>query len=260
MNTKLRRPGVRGVRGDRVGEVAGRRAGRDLEPELERLRQRHRRDAVLERVRRVHRVVLDPHLTEAELGGEAVGAHQRREPGAEVDRGVAVGRQEVGVAPDRQRTRGDLLAAGVRADRVVVVRDLERAEAPLAGEDGRDVVLASALPTSQAVHVSHACCSSVRPVEPAPSSTRSRAPRAEDRSRTAHRSGIGTWHPLAPVAECDAGCRGVVGPVPRPLSMNAFGENGSTALRRRIGPHDCGRLHRVPRHVRPGVRPMAAPR
>ena len=39
--------------------------------------------------------------------------------------------------------------------------------------------------------------SSVRPVFPA-TSTRSRAPRAEDRSRTAHRSGIGTWHPPDP--------------------------------------------------------------
>ena len=107
-------PRVRGVRGDRVGEVAGRRAGRDLEAELERLRQRDRRDAVLERVRGVHGVVLDPHLAEAELGREAVGAHERREPGAEVDRGVAVGRQQVGVAPDRQRPGGDLLAARVR--------------------------------------------------------------------------------------------------------------------------------------------------
>ena len=35
----------------------------------------------------------------------------------------------------------------------------------------------------------------------------------------------------SPVAGCDAGCRGVVGPVPQPLWMNAFGEDGSTGPR-----------------------------
>src|SRR5436305_10068906 len=41
----------------------------------------------------------------------------------------------------------------------------------------------------------------------------------------------GTRSPL--VADRDAGCRGVVGPVPRPLWMNAFGGNATTALRAR---------------------------
>src|SRR6185312_7344505 len=97
---------------------------------------------------------------------------------------------------------------------------LERAEAPLAGEHRRDVVLAAALPTSQSVHVAH--LGLLRSAGCPASSTRSRAPRAEDRSRTAHRSGIGTWHPSAPVDGRDAGCRGVAGPVPQPLSMNAL--------------------------------------
>ena len=53
-------PRVRGVRGDRVGEVAGRGARGDLEPELERLAQRDRDDAVLERVGRVARCRSSP--------------------------------------------------------------------------------------------------------------------------------------------------------------------------------------------------------
>ena len=185
---------VRRVRGDRVGQIAGARARGHLEPELERLRERDRGDAVLERVRGVHGVVLDPHLTEAELGREPVGTHERREPRAEVDRGVAVAGQEVGVAPHRQRPRRDLLAADVLGDRLVVVGHLERPEAPLAREDRRDLVLAPALPTSQTLYVSH------RPSIPPQSalSHRHLPRRALERleRRTAlwltHRSGIGT--------------------------------------------------------------------
>ena len=85
-------PRVRRVCGHRVGEIAGRRAGRGLEPELERLRQRNRCHPVLERVGRVAGVVLQPHLAEPELFGEPVGAHERREARAEVDRDVLVDR------------------------------------------------------------------------------------------------------------------------------------------------------------------------
>ena len=147
-------PGVRGVRGDGVGEVAGGRARRDLEPELERLAQRDRDDAVLERVGGVARVVLDPDLAEAELGGEAVGADERREAGAEIDRRVARDR-----AADRRSATGSRGPAAIFSrlidprDRVVVVRDLERTEAPLARVDRRDRVLPAALPAAQAEYM-----------------------------------------------------------------------------------------------------------
>ena len=146
-------PGVRGVRGDRVGEVAGRSTGRDLEAELERLAQRDGDDPVLERVRRVAGVVLQPHLAEAELRREAVGPHERREPRPEVDRGIGPHREEVAVAPQRERPGGDLLAAGRGGDRLVVVGHFERAEAPLARVDRRGLVLTTALPTAEPVHV-----------------------------------------------------------------------------------------------------------
>ena len=121
-------------------------------------------------------------------------------PGAEVDRGVAVARQEVGVAPDRQAapprsSRGSCR----RGDRLVVVGDLERAEAPLAGEDRRDLVLAAALPTSQAVYVCHRSLhsSSAGALAPTLASTRSRAPRAEDRSLAD--SSFRHWHLTYPL-------------------------------------------------------------
>ena len=68
----------RAVGGDRVGQVAGRRAGQHLEAELAGAGAGDRDDAVLERVRRVGGVVLDPHLAQAEALGQAVGADQRR--------------------------------------------------------------------------------------------------------------------------------------------------------------------------------------
>ena len=81
--------GGRGVGGDRVGEVAGRGAGHGLEPELARAGQRHRHDPVLERVGGVGGVVLDPHLAQAELLGEAVGPQQRRPAGGQRPRAAA---------------------------------------------------------------------------------------------------------------------------------------------------------------------------
>ena len=55
------------------------------------------------------RVVLDPQLTEAELGGEPVGADERREAGTEVHRRVPLHRQQVRVPPEAERPGGDLL-------------------------------------------------------------------------------------------------------------------------------------------------------
>ena len=98
----------RGVGGDGVREVARRRAGEHLEAELPRACGGDADDAVLEGVRRVGGVVLDPDLVEAEPLGEPVGADQRRAARGQAGaRGRATGRpgcrrerQEVGVTPD----------------------------------------------------------------------------------------------------------------------------------------------------------------
>ena len=131
MKTNGRDAGAGGVRGHRVGQVAGGGAG-DL-PVAQALgggggQADH---AVLEGVRRVGRVVLDPQPAgEAELLGQPVGAHQRRQAGVEAHpagRVVADGQQR-DVAPDVLRARLDLLA-GHRPHQLGVVVDLQRAEA-----------------------------------------------------------------------------------------------------------------------------------
>ena len=122
-----------GVRRDGVGEVAGAGAGDGRVAEGARRRQRHRHDAVLEGVRRVGAVVLDPQLPHAERGGEVLRLAQRRHAGAEADAGrlVLAGGQQAGVPPDALRPGRDALA-GDLAQAVLVVGHLERREALLA--------------------------------------------------------------------------------------------------------------------------------
>ena len=124
-------PGPGGGRRDRVGEVAGRRAGQGGEAELAGRSQRDADDPVLERVGRVGAVVLDPQRPHAQLAGQVVRGNQRGAARLEV-RGVAHGRrdrQQVLVAPD-------VLRAGLDrgpGDGAELVGDLERAEALAAG-------------------------------------------------------------------------------------------------------------------------------
>src|SRR5262249_32429833 len=84
----------------------------------------------------------------------------------------------------RQRPLRDRLAARVLRDRVVVVDHLERAEAPLAGEDRCNGKLTSALATPQALYVCHGFRSSCL--------MRSRAPQAGDRFSA--NSSVRHWH------------------------------------------------------------------
>ena len=93
--------GARRMGGHGVGQVAGRGAGGHLEAELAGLGEGHGHDPVLEGSGGVGRVVLDPELPEAELGGQAVGPHERGAAGAEVDGGGVDNGQQRGVAPDR---------------------------------------------------------------------------------------------------------------------------------------------------------------
>ena len=117
-------PGRR--RGDRVGQVAGRRAGEDLEAHLGRRRERHGDDPVLEGVGRVAAVVLDPQAPHPELGGEPVGADQPGVAGlgGRAARDVPRDRQQRGVAPDVLRARLDVGPGQPRE----VVADLQRPE------------------------------------------------------------------------------------------------------------------------------------
>src|SRR5205085_10826052 len=100
-------------------------------------------EAVLDRVRGVRRVVLDPHLPQAEPLGEPVGAQQRRETGLEPAARDLLQRQEVRVAPDRVRAGLDPPARSRRVPLGAARRvgDLERAEAALADVAGAEWVL-----------------------------------------------------------------------------------------------------------------------
>ena len=87
--------GVRRVRRDGVGEVARAGAGDGGEPVLARPGRRDAHDAILERPRRVLRVVLQVEVAQPELGAEVARVDQRRESLAERDRlGRPRGRQE----------------------------------------------------------------------------------------------------------------------------------------------------------------------
>ena len=133
------------VRGDGVGEVAGRGAGDRLEAQLLRLRDGDRDDPVLERMGRVGGVVLDPELAEAEALGQAVGADQRRQPRLERIARALRERQEVGIAPDPGGPGLDLPLELGGVGAAEVVGDLQRAEARLADVAGVERVLGPAL-------------------------------------------------------------------------------------------------------------------
>ena len=91
----------RRVRGDRVGQVAGGRAGQHLEAKLLGARGGHRHDAVLVRQRRmIDRVVLDVQLAQPEFLSEARAADERREPGVEAGLRFARNRQQLAIAPE----------------------------------------------------------------------------------------------------------------------------------------------------------------
>ncbi len=101
-----------GVRGDAVGEVAGRRAGQDLESQLDGARGGHRDDAILVGQRgMIDRVVLEVQLAHAEPLRQAIAAHERREAGIEPGERLAFNRQQLAVAPQTLRTPFNLLAA-----------------------------------------------------------------------------------------------------------------------------------------------------
>ena len=138
--------GLRGVGGRGVREVPGRGARDRLVAERARHRRCDAHDPILERIRRVHRVVLDPdHAVVTDRLGEVVGLAKRGEPGAEVDALDArpAGEQRL-VAPEGLRTRFRLLAEVDPVDRLQVVGGLERPEALLADRERLDRILLAA--------------------------------------------------------------------------------------------------------------------
>ena len=138
--------GARGVGSDGVCEVSSRGAGDDFEAQLLRAAEGDAHDAILEREGGVvDGVVLDVERLDAELLGEAIRLHERREADLRADGGLAINRQQLAVAPHALRARLDEIAREHRLDGVVVVRGLEGAEVEIADVDGLFRVEASAL-------------------------------------------------------------------------------------------------------------------
>src|SRR5205823_8210737 len=119
-------PVTRGCCRDRAREVAGRRARDRVEPELERARERDGDGSILERQRRVARVVFEEKLRHADRGAEARRPDERRPTHGKVaaQRGD---REEGRVAPERVRSPLDLVAYGLGVEGREVVLRLDRA-------------------------------------------------------------------------------------------------------------------------------------
>ena len=166
-------PGPGGVGGNRVGQVPGRGAADRLEPVRPGPGDRHRDHAVLERVGRVHAVVLEVEVAQAQLGAQAVRPHQGREPLSQRDqRRLVLDGQEVPVAPHAGWPRLDPAPVDDAPYRLVVIGDVERAEAGFADVRRPQLVLRPTLPTPEPEHPGHPNqfrCSGGRSRRPGPS-------------------------------------------------------------------------------------------
>src|SRR4051794_29047078 len=212
----------RGVGGDGVRQVPGRRAADGSVSELHRLGQRDGDDAVLERVRRVPGFVLQVQAGKPGLGAEPPGGGGRRPAVTEVDVGVAGGGEQRLVPPQRPRAVLDVGAGELRPEAFLVVERLDRAEALVTDRAhlGRVPGLADLTPQSFQVTRHGVLLTSPRRAVPETEEARRlrKSRRASEVQNSPHLSGgsITTgrnWHPA------DRGCRGFTGPVPPPLWM-----------------------------------------
>ena len=127
-----------GGRGDGRREVAGGGAGKRGEAELGGTRRGHADDPVLERERRVARVVLDPEALQAEAARQPRGGRQRADRDAQALGRDAVEGEELGEAPEV----GGASIEGLRGsdagrELIKIVGRLERPEAPGTHEQRR---------------------------------------------------------------------------------------------------------------------------
>jgi DNA internalization-related competence protein ComEC/Rec2 len=228
-------PRAGGGRRHGVGEIAGRRAGEHPEAQLAGGRKGDRDHAVLERVRRVARVVLDPQRAHAQRRCQAVGLDQPGQAGLGVGVALDVRRygEQLPVAPDRTGPGLDRLAGHVGE----VVGDLERSEALGTGELGSERDLVAALATRQ-----RAGRAEVEGGRRAGGRRGSQGHRKISSSSPLARVGIGT---VIARARCsrDAGCRGFNGPVPLPLWMSHMWLWSLPGARSRAPPVGCRRRY-----------------
>ena len=170
-----------------------------VEAELHGASRRHRDHAILVGERRVvHRIVFDVQLARPRRDAEAVGLHQRRE--ARIETGPRRrDRQQLPIPPEILRPRADVVARHTgRLNRVVVVGDLERAEALVADEQRFGGEAGPAHPAAQTGEMTHdgsiarsgpLCAASVRRGTTGPAANKSpRPPLRRQRFRRLHRA------------------------------------------------------------------------
>jgi hypothetical protein len=104
----------------------------------------------------IDRIVFHPELADAEHPRQAVGSDERGETGVETDLGLALDRQQLAIAPEVARSRLDGIARHLAGDPLVIVDDLQGAEAGLANVDGHRGVVGAAFPAFQTDHCAHA--------------------------------------------------------------------------------------------------------
>ena len=146
----------RRVSGHGVREVASRRTRDRLETMRPRPADGDRHDTVLERVGRIHAVVLQIEIPQAKLGPESICLHERSETLAQshdVDR--VLDRQQVAIPPHRLRAGFDARAAHDLLQRRLVVHRVQWPEAHLAHVSGLELVLRPTLPAPQTDDLGH---------------------------------------------------------------------------------------------------------
>ena len=115
--------------GGGVGEVAGAGAANRGEAQFPGAGQGHAHHPVFEgEGGHVHPIVLDVELLEAQAASQTVGAQQRSEASADINR-LTLDGQEIAITPDRSGAGLDGGAADAGANGVVVVNDFKRTKA-----------------------------------------------------------------------------------------------------------------------------------
>ena len=148
MNTTDRMPARAAAAATALARLPVRRAGEHLEAELAGGGQGDRDHAVLERVRRVAGVVLDPQPVDAELAGEVVGRISRVKPGSMF--GVSRCRSAPAAGAGSARCSCGPASICSRVTVREVVGDLQRAEALRTGVERAESMRGSALAAGEA--------------------------------------------------------------------------------------------------------------
>ena len=146
----------RGMRGNGVGQIPGRRAANRVESECLRIGQRHGHHAILEAQRgHADGVVLDVEIARADALGQARRLHQRRKAGRRLRLIAVRHRQQGAITPHVQRSLRDGLAGKAGAGVLEVEDHLKRGKTLIADRKRLNPVGLAAFPTSQFVSSRH---------------------------------------------------------------------------------------------------------